>query len=163
MHGFGIDRDHLEIGTRGLVRLGRALLPIPQGAEGNLKARGKLLLRETEDAANDLCAWRPLHAFEVFGRERLRVGIALVRSMHFLLRHCVEATPIMLRAGSTRCLRGTCLFHKALCSSCRDYSDGAVTHGVGYVQESAIDHPYDVEALLATVMAIVLATDREDI
>jgi hypothetical protein len=55
-HGFGVAGNDPEIGARGLIGLGGALLPIPERAEGNLKAGGKFLLREAERAPDQLGA-----------------------------------------------------------------------------------------------------------
>src|SRR5579863_7561011 len=80
-HGVRLARDHLEIGARGLVGLDAALLPIAQRAERNVIARGKIFLAQPKRAADDLRLRRALHALEIFGRKRLRVGIAERRTM----------------------------------------------------------------------------------
>ena len=86
-YGVGVAGDHPEVGARGLIGLGDALLPIPQRAERDLKLRGKLLLGEAERAADQLGARRPLHALEIRRGHRLRVRIAQRRSHDFLLGH----------------------------------------------------------------------------
>src|SRR4051794_21342256 len=70
-NGFRIAGDHGEIGARGLVGLGRTLLPISQRTERDAEARRELLLRQPERTPNDLRARDALHPLEVRGRERL--------------------------------------------------------------------------------------------
>src|SRR2546428_9231322 len=53
-HRLRLARDDGEVGTRGLIRLGLALFPIPERAEGDTKASRKLLLRKTKRAAHHL-------------------------------------------------------------------------------------------------------------
>ena len=54
---FGIARDDGEVSFGRLVRLRTALLPIPQSAQRDVVAQGKLLLRQREGAAEGLNAW----------------------------------------------------------------------------------------------------------
>ena len=44
-HRSGVTPDHDKVGTGGGVRVFAALFPVPQGAEGYLKAFGEVLLR----------------------------------------------------------------------------------------------------------------------
>jgi hypothetical protein len=57
LHCLRIDRDHLQIGTRGLIWFGSALLPVAQGAERDVEACREFLLRQTEGAAERFGAW----------------------------------------------------------------------------------------------------------
>ena len=79
---FGIARDDGEVGFGRLVRLRTALFPIPQSAERDVVAHGKLLLSQREGAAECLNAWHGTQlpcprfgegrVFRSRGRRRLR-------------------------------------------------------------------------------------------
>src|SRR5258708_7866843 len=58
-HRLWITCNRLEIGARWLIGLGTTLLPIPEGAERDVVARGKFFLCQTERPAQRLDAWHP--------------------------------------------------------------------------------------------------------
>src|SRR6266508_2106471 len=112
--GLWYSRD--DLGARGLIRFGAALLPIAQRADRDVETRCELLLAQAQGPANDLRARRALHPVHIFFGERSRIGIAHGRGMLLRLAHCVEAAPVVLgRCGLlTGSLHGTCAAHGAL-------------------------------------------------
>ena len=70
--GLWYSRD--DLGARGLIRFGAALLPVAQRADRDVEARRELLLAEAQSAANDLRPQGALHPVHIFFRERSRVG-----------------------------------------------------------------------------------------
>ena len=63
-HNLRLVGDHLQIGPRGLVGLGTALLPIAQRADRNAEDIGELFLGQPERPAYDLWVG-PLHPLEL--------------------------------------------------------------------------------------------------
>ena len=70
-----IMRDHIEIGARGLVRLGAPLLPVAKGAERDLVALRELFMTEAERESQGLDARHTVKARALSGSQRRVVGI----------------------------------------------------------------------------------------
>jgi hypothetical protein len=98
-HSFGVAGNDFQIGARGLIGLGGALLPIPQRAERNLKAGGKFLLSEAERAPDQLGARRVLHARELGGGKRAGVRIGAGGGIDLGRAHAPDGTQIRFRLG----------------------------------------------------------------
>src|SRR5271168_3298895 len=108
-HCGGIAPDHDKVGAGGGVGVFAALFPIPQRAERNTKTLREIFLAQVEGAANNLYLRGPLHALEIFGRERFSVGIVHSGSVALLLGHGVQSAPIML--GFSRLVHGIVFVH----------------------------------------------------
>src|SRR5712691_7083250 len=93
-HRLRLARDDGEVRTRGLIRLGLALFPIPERAEGDTKASRKLLLRKTKRAAHHLDLRDALEVRGPLRRQRRVVRIVQRRRVDFLLRHGIQRCPI---------------------------------------------------------------------
>src|SRR5450830_1600533 len=105
-HGLGIAGNHGEIGAGGLIGNRSTLLPIAERTEGDVKASGEFLLREAERAADQLDLRRALHALEVGGRKRHRIGIVRSGGVTLRFTHRIEPAPVVLRRLSRCYLRG---------------------------------------------------------
>src|SRR5580698_11208791 len=55
LHAFGAASNDRQIGLRGLIGCGAALLPVAECSEGNTKPLGEFFLSQTQCAANDFC------------------------------------------------------------------------------------------------------------
>ncbi len=84
---FGIAGNHLKIRSRRLVGLTSSLLPIAQGAERNVIARGKFLLRECESAAQAFDARHTARRAPLLRRHRSRVGVGRRRRRNLCFGH----------------------------------------------------------------------------
>jgi hypothetical protein len=98
-YSFRLAGNDPEVGTRGLIGLGGALLPIPERAEGNLKAGGKFLLREAERAPDQLGARRVLHVGELGGGKRPGVGIGAGGGFDLGRRHTPHGAQVRFHPG----------------------------------------------------------------
>ena len=72
-----------------------APVPIPQGAERNVKPFRELFLRQTKRAPNDCHLRLRLHTREPLRRHGLRIGIGECGGMAFGVGHRVESAPIV--------------------------------------------------------------------
>jgi hypothetical protein len=85
---------HREVGGGGLIRLGFALLPVPQRAERDVEAAGKLCLRQPQRAPQRADARLNRHPRALFGRERRRIGIGAHGVQHLALGQRVKLGPV---------------------------------------------------------------------
>src|ERR1017187_7744719 len=117
VHMLRIVGDECQIGPRRLIRLGAALFPIPQCAERDVIANGKLLLRQLQGPANDLRLWRSFHPLEIGFGQRLGVTIRPGGPLNGFGSHqrktvrrfapCHSLQSTILRETSTRVCRST--------------------------------------------------------